>query len=397
MSSSKRTNGLLEKLAPNATVQDDTAARMRAGQNTSLICIGCNIILAISKGIVGFAVGSVSIIADAANNLSDASSNIVSLLGFKLASRPADPGHPYGHGRYEYLAGLVVAVLVTAVGIELVRDSASKLISPESTDFSPAVVWVLSISMVVKLWMMWLNHSVGQAISSETLEATAIDSRNDVITTGAVLLAAILSYLLGLDLDGWAGLVVGAFIFVSGLKLVRDTIDPLLGSAPKPEEVNHIQQKILSYPGVLGTHDLMIHDYGPGRQFASAHVEMAAETDPLKSHDLLDNIEQDFKHDDHLIMTLHYDPIVTNDPKVHTLRSQITEMVKTIDSRITIHDLRIVPGPTHTNVIFDCVRPADLPLSEQELRKQVSHLVTERFPECICVITIDSSYVSSKQ
>jgi divalent metal cation (Fe/Co/Zn/Cd) transporter len=251
--------------------------------------------------------------------------------------------------------------------------------------------------MLVKLWMMQFNRSMGFAISSETLEATAIDSRNDVITTGAVLASALLSQLTGFDFDAWMGLAVGVFILISGLKLVRDTIDPLLGSAPKPEEVRYIQKKILSYPGVLGTHDLMIHDYGPGRQFASAHVEMAAETNPLKSHDLLDNIEQDFKRDDHLIMTLHYDPIVTNDPKVHTLRNQISEMVKTIDPRITIHDLRIVPGPTHTNVIFDCVRPTDLPFSEDELRKQVSELVVKRFPKCVCVITIDSSYISSKQ
>ncbi len=396
MSSSKE-SWIIGRFASKEAKEGDPSARMRAGQAASLIGIACNLVLAAAKGLVGFSIGSVSIVADAANNLSDASSNVVSLLGFKLASKPADLEHPYGHGRYEYLAALIVAALVSAVGIELLRESAAKIISPTPTEFAVELIWVLVISMLVKLWMMQFNRSMGFAISSETLEATAIDSRNDVITTGAVLASALLSQLTGFDFDAWMGLAVGVFILISGLKLVRDTIDPLLGSAPKPEEVSYIQKKILSYPGVLGTHDLMIHDYGPGRQFASAHVEMAAETNPLKSHDLLDNIEQDFKRDDHLIMTLHYDPIVTNDPKVHTLRNQISEMVKTIDPRITIHDLRIVPGPTHTNVIFDCVRPTDLPFSEDELRKQVSELVVKRFPKCVCVITIDSSYISSKQ
>ena len=375
----------------------DAQARARLGQRAGLVGIGCNIALAAAKAAVGWAAGSIAITADAVNNLSDASSNIVSMLGFKLASRPADPGHPYGHGRYEYLAGLVVAVLVAAVGIELVRDSLGKIMRPTPTEFGAVTAAVLLASMAVKLWMMRYNRRMGRAIGSETLEATAIDSRNDVIATGAVLAASALSAATGIALDGWAGLAVGVFIILSSFDLVRDTLDPLLGSAPDPQMVEHIRRKILSYPGVLGTHDLMIHDYGPGRQFASAHVEMAAETDPLESHDLLDNIEQDFKEQDGLIMTLHYDPIVTNDPEVHDLRHRIAELAQTIDPRITIHDLRIVPGPTHTNVIFDIVRPTDLPLTEDELRARAGDLVRGIMPEAVCKITVDSSYVSPRQ
>lgn len=376
---------------------DDPAVRMRYGQFAGIVGIICNVMLCLGKGAIGLVSGSVSIVADAVNNLSDAASNIVSLLGFKLASRPADPEHPYGHGRYEYLAGLVVAALVLAIGINLVWSSVQKIIAPSPTEFSGALVAVLVLSIAVKLWMAAFNRSIGRRINSDTLEATAVDSRNDVISTAAVLACACISRATGVDLDGWAGLAVGAFICWSGVGLLRDTVSPLLGQAPSPELVEHIHDKILSYPGVLGTHDLMVHDYGPGRQFASAHVEMAAEADPLESHDLIDNIEQDFKMEDGLIVTLHYDPIVTDDPEVRDMRHWISHAVEEIDPRITVHDLRCVPGPTHTNVIFDCVRPAGSALSADELRERVARLVQGHYPRTIAKITVDESYVSSQQ
>lgn len=376
---------------------DDPAVRMRYGQFAGIVGIICNVMLCLGKGAIGLVSGSVSIVADAVNNLSDAASNIVSLLGFKLASRPADPEHPYGHGRYEYLAGLVVAALVLAIGINLAWSSVQKIIAPSPTEFSGALVAVLALSIAVKLWMAAFNRSIGRRINSDTLEATAVDSRNDVISTAAVLACACISRATGVDLDGWAGLAVGAFICWSGVGLLRDTVSPLLGQAPSPELVEHIHDKILSYPGVLGTHDLMVHDYGPGRQFASAHVEMAAEADPLESHDLIDNIEQDFKMEDGLIVTLHYDPIVTDDPEVRDMRHWISHAVEEIDPRITVHDLRCVPGPTHTNVIFDCVRPAGSALSTDELRERVARLVQGHYPRTIAKITVDESYVSSQQ
>ncbi|MBM6683340.1 cation diffusion facilitator family transporter [Collinsella intestinalis] len=391
------TEWLIQHFVRDAQNTDNPTVRTRYGQFAGVVCIICNLVLCLSKGAIGLLSGSVSIVADAVNNLSDASSNIISLLGFKLASKPADPGHPYGHGRYEYLAGLIVAALVLAIGIELVKSSVEKILVPTPVEFSAALVVVLLLSICVKLWMAVFNRTVGRRIGSETLEATAVDSRNDVISTAAVLISAIVAQLTGLNLDGWVGAAVGFFILWSGFGLVREAVSPLLGEAPSSELVEHIRSKIMSYPGVLGTHDLMVHDYGPGRQFASAHVEMAAEADPMQSHDLIDNIEQDFKTEDHLIVTLHYDPIVTDDPEVADMRNWINQAVKIIDPRISIHDLRTVPGPTHTNVIFDCVRPTDLELDEAALARRIDQIVRDHYPNTRCVITVDESYVSSEQ
>lgn len=369
--------------------------RARVGTLTGMVCILANVALCAAKGAIGVVSGSVSIVADAMNNLSDASSNIVSVLGFKLASKPADPEHPYGHGRYEYLSGLVVAALVLLIGVELVKSSAERIIHPEPVEFSLALVAVLVLSMVVKLWMAALNQKLGDRIESETLHATAQDSKNDVLATGAVLICAIVSQVTHVNLDAWVGLAVGAYIGWSGFDLIRDTVSPLLGQAPDPKLVKHIRDKIMSYPGVLGVHDLIVHDYGPGRKFASAHAEMAAEADPLESHDTLDNIEQAFRKDDGMIVTLHYDPIVTDDPKVADMRLRINAMAKQIDGRISIHDLRCVPGPTHTNVIFDCVRPSDLTMGADDLRRTLAQQVESEYPKSIAKITVDEDYVGA--
>lgn len=385
---------LVHRFIENADDTANPAVRNAYGTLASTVGIVCNVLLCVGKGAIGLFAGSVSIVADAVNNLSDGASNVVSLLGFHMAGRPADREHPYGHGRYEYLAGMVVAVLVLVIGVELVRSSVEKLIDPSPTEFSPAVAIVLVASMLVKAWMMLFNRTLGRRIGSVTLEATAMDSRNDVITTGAVLAAAVVSALTGVDLDGWAGLAVGCFILWSGFGLMRETIDPLLGRTPSDELVRHIHDTIMGYPGVLGTHDLMVHDYGPGRQFASAHVEMAAEASPLDSHDTLDNIEREFLERDGMHVVLHYDPIVTDDPQVCDLRNWIAQQVKVIDPELTIHDLRCVPGPTHTNVIFDCVRPHGLAMSDDELRGTISGLVKSRHPGYDCVITVDRSYIS---
>lgn len=371
--------------------------RTRVGSLAGLVCIVLNIILCAAKAAIGVASGSVSIVADALNNLSDASSNIVSVLGFKLASKPADPEHPYGHGRYEYLSGLVVAVLVLLIGVELVKSSFEKLLAPEPIEFSWALVLVLALSILVKLWMAGFNRSLGDRIGSETLIATAQDSKNDVIATAAVLASALIARYVGIELDAWVGLAVGAYIGWSGIELIKDTVDPLLGSAPDPKLVEHIRSKIMSYPDVLGTHDLMVHDYGPGRQFASAHVEMPAEDSPIASHDTLDNIEQAFKDDDGLIVTLHYDPIVTDDPAVVDMRNRIDAMAKEIDPRISIHDLRTVPGPTHTNVIFDCLRPEECELSARQLKDELGGRVEREYPKAVAKITVDEDYVSAAQ
>lgn len=391
------TDWLAKLFIKDYTRVGDTAVRLAYGQMAGIVCIVCNVVLCVAKALVGLAAGSVAIVADAINNLSDASSNVVSLCGFKLASRPADPGHPYGHGRYEYLAGLVVSVLVSAVGIELIRTGIERILNPQPVAMSIPLAVVLLLSVLVKLWMVAFNHTIGARIESDTLEATAVDSRNDVLTTLAVLACTAISAWTGVNLDGWASALIGVFVLVSGLQLIRDTLNPLLGSAPNEELVEHIREKIMSYPGVLGTHDLMIHDYGPGRKFASVHVEMAAEADPLESHDLIDNIEQDFLANEGLVMTIHYDPIVTDDPELKDLRNWIESKAEIIAQGVSVHDVRRVPGPTHTNVIFDMVRPADCELGAAELKAAMAALIHEHYPEAVCKITVDESYVSARQ
>lgn len=370
------------------------AVRAAYGKVSSIVGILCNAALFIGKILAGTLASSVSITADAVNNLSDASSSLISLLGFKLASRPADEEHPYGHGRYEYLSGLMVAVLIMVIGVELLKSSVGKIIHPEPVIFSWVGIGVLVFSILLKLWMAVFNTKTGKAINSKTLIATAVDSRNDVITTSAVLIAALISHFTNVELDGWMGIAVAAFILYSGFGLVKDTLDPMLGRAPEQEMVNTIRKKILSYPGVLGTHDLMVHDYGPGRQFASVHVEMAAEADVIASHDVLDNIERDFLENDGLHMIVHFDPISTKDNAINELRIWIADAIKAIDSRLTIHDLRVVRGTTHTNVIFDCVMPHDMDITEKELKQKISAIVAERYPSYYCVITVDRSYAA---
>lgn len=338
--------------------------------------------------------GSVAISADAVNNLSDASSNIISLLGFKMGSKPADQGHPYGHARYEYLSGLFVSVLILVIGVELLRTSIQKVRNPEPVEFNLIMGIILATSILVKLWMAVFNRSIGRRISSETLIATAADSRNDVITTLAVLCASLISKYSNWNLDGWMGILVALFILYSGVGLVKDTLDPLLGKAPDPALVERIQKKIMSYEGVLGTHDLMIHDYGPGRLFASVHVEMAAEEDPLKSHDIIDTIERDFLEQDNLNMIIHYDPIVTKDEQVGNLRKWLSSHVQKIDERLTIHDLRIIPGQMQTKMIFDCVVPHEFYMSDEELIQQIQAMVSEEYPGYHCMITIDKDFAA---
>lgn len=376
----------------------DPAVRTAYGNLASIVGMACNILLCLGKLTAGTLFGSIAIMADALNNLSDASSNIVSLIGFRLASKAPDAEHPYGHARYEYLAGLVVSVTILAIGLSLGKESIGKVLHPTPVAFSWLSVAVLAASILVKLWMSGFNRKVGQLIGSETLLATAADSRNDVLTTSAVLLATVLCSLTGWDiLDGLMGVAVAAFILWSGWGLVMDTLSPLLGETPSPELVEHIEQIVMSYPGVLGVHDLMVHDYGPGHQFASLHVEFPAETDPLSAHDVIDNIERDFLKKDNLQVTIHYDPIVTSDAQVGVLRSRLMEKVRRIDPQLSIHDLRIVPGETHTNVLFDLVFPAGYTGDQNAVLAEMCSFVTEQDPKYSCIIKLEQSYASAVQ
>ena len=367
--------------------------RSAYGKAASFTGIACNALLFAGKLLAGILSGSVAITADAVNNLSDASSSIVSLLGFKLADKPADEDHPYGHGRFEYLSGLVVAAMILLIGVELLKSSVKKILAPSPVEMSAVAVGVLIASIAVKLWLSRFNRQIGQMIDSGTLIATADDSRNDVVATGAVLLAMVIGHFTGLNLDGWMGAAVAVFILISGIGLVKDTIDPMLGSVPSPERVAAIGEKLMSYPGVLGIHDLMVHDYGPGRQFASVHLEMDAKEDPLVSHDLIDNIERDFLTEQKLHLVIHYDPVTVDDPRVGVMRAVISEIAADIHPDMTIHDLRIVPGNSHVNVVFDCVVPYHLEMSRKEIRERIIREVRAQYPNYYCVITLENSYV----
>ena len=374
----------------------DAAVRTAYGNLASLVGMACNILLCIGKLLAGTLFGSIAIMADALNNLSDASSNVVSLIGFRLAAKAPDAEHPYGHARYEYLAGLVVSVTILAIGLSLLKESALKVLHPTPVVFSWLSIGVLAASIFVKLWLSGFNRAVGKKINSETLMATAADSRNDVLTTGAVLLSTILCSLTGYGIiDGMMGVGVAAFILWSGWGLVMDTLSPLLGESPSPELVEHIERTVMSYPGVLGVHDLMVHDYGPGHQFASLHVEFPAETDPLTAHDVIDNIENDFLKKDRLQVTIHYDPIVTADASVGVLRARLKEHARQLDPRLSIHDLRIVPGDSHTNVLFDLVFPAGYTGDIDQMLAKMCQFVKEQDPKYCCVVKVEQSYASA--
>ena len=371
----------------------NSVVRNNYGKFSSIVSIIFNIVLFAFKLIAGVISGSVGIMADAFNNLSDASSSIISFVGFFLSSKPADSEHPYGHGRYEYLSALMVAVLVCAIGIELFTTSLDKIFNPTEVKFS-LISWVVLIgSILVKLYMMFFNRKIGKLISSQTLIATSNDSRNDVITTSAVLVSSFIGSITNIQIDGYVGSAVAVFIVVSGLLLVKDTLNPILGSSPTPELVKSIHEKIMSYENIEGTHDLMVHDYGPGKIFASAHVEMNAEIDTIISHDIIDNIENSFKEELGIEIILHYDPIYTDDEKISDLRKFLKDIVTEIDPSFSVHDVRFVEGVTHSNVIFDCVIPPENACKSNDIKRQIIDQVQKVHPDYNCVITIDRSYV----
>lgn len=362
------TEFLLRLFVPDSSDASDAGVRTRVGTLSGVVGIICNALLCALKLLAGTLSGSVSITADAMNNLSDASSSIVTLLGFRLSEKPADEEHPYGHARYEYLSGLAVAAMILVIGFELAKTSVQKILAPSPVAFSPIAVLVLAASIAVKLWLCLFNTKLGSRIGSATLAATAADSRNDCISTGAVLIATVFEHFTHLCIDGYVGLAVAVFILVSGWNLAKDTISPLLGEAADPELREKIVDHIRANPNVLGFHDLMVHDYGPGQRFASIHVEMDKNEDPLFCHELIDDMERECleKHGVHLV--IHYDPVVVGDPELDRMRALVSGILQVKDPRLSIHDFRMVPGNGHTNLIFDVALPADLRGEEDAIR-----------------------------
>ncbi len=366
------------------------AVRTAVGKLSGVVGIVCNLLLFALKIAVGTISGSVSITADAMNNLSDATSAIVTLVGFKLAEKPADEDHPYGHARYEYLSGLAVAALIIVIGFELAKTSVEKIISPQAVAFSLPMAAVLLGSVAVKLWMSLFNRHLGKHIRSQTLLATSADSRNDAIATTAVLAAALIELFTSWRVDGFMGLAVALFILYSGAMLAKDTISPLLGETASPELRELIVGVISAEEKVLGYHDLMVHDYGPGQRFASLHVEMDQKEDPLDCHERIDNLERICLHRHNIHLVIHYDPVVIGDPEMDRLQEVVRQILQQIDGRITIHDFRMVRGTGHTNLIFDAALPAQLMEQRSAIKKQLDAALAQREPgKLYTVVTFD--------
>ena len=382
---------LLKIFVKNHNNGADPAVRAKVGKLSGIVGIIANAILCAGKLFIGTISGSVSITADAMNNLSDAASSIVTLIGFKLAERPADEDHPYGHARYEYLSGLAVAAMVLVIGFELAKTSLDKILHPTSVAFSVPLVIVLVGSVLVKLWLSLFNTSLGKHIDSSALLATAADSRNDVISTLAVLAAALVEKWSGYRVDGYMGMAVAVFIFYSAIGLAKETNSPLLGESASPELAKLIAEMLEKEPRVLGFHDLMGHDYGPGQRFGSLHVEMDQAEDPLSCHEQIDELERLCleKHNIHLV--IHYDPVVVGDPEQDSLRATIFDTLQAIDPRLNLHDFRLVRGAGHTNLIFDIALPADMIGAEKRIGKAIDAALEARGDDMkyYTVITFD--------
>ena len=358
--------------------KDKPRVRSSIGKLSGAVGIGCNLVLFALKLLVGTISGSVSITADAMNNLSDATSAIVTLVGFKLAEKPADDDHPYGHARYEYLSGLAVAAMIIVIGFELAKTSVEKIFQPAAVEFTLPVAVVLLGSILVKLWLSLFNSSLGKYIDSSALLATAADSRNDVLATAAVLAAALIEWLTNWRIDGFMGLGVALFILYSGATLAKETISPLLGETASPQLRELIVGIVNSEPKVLGYHDLMVHDYGPGQRFASMHVEMDQKEDPLLCHELIDNLERRCLQEHNVHLVIHYDPVVTGDEEMDRLKAVVEQVLREMDSQISIHDFRMVRGTGHTNLIFDIALPAQWMPKQKQVKQALDAALAER-------------------
>ncbi len=384
------TSLLLRIFVKKSKYSTENAYRAAVGMLSGIVGLILNVLLCAGKLVMGTFSGSVAITADALNNLSDASSSLVTLVGFKIAGKPADRDHPYGHARFEYLSGLAVAAMIVVIGVELARSSFDKILHPTAVYFSLATGLVLVFSILAKLWMSVFNTKLSKQIASSALSATAADSRNDCISTGAVLLAGLLQRFLGWQVDGYMGLAVALFILWSGAMLAKQTISPLLGEAASPELRRLIVDYISENPKVLGYHDLMVHDYGPGQRFATLHVEMDQRADPLECHELIDDMERECMQSHNIHLVIHYDPVVVDDPEQDRLYEEALAVLREIDCRMSIHDFRMVKGKGHTNLIFDIALPLELTGKEQQIHSTLeAALSAQEGMDIYTVLTFD--------
>jgi len=373
----------------------DPKVREKYGKLAGVVGIITNLILCVSKIVIGLLVNSIAIIADGVNNLTDTASSVITLIGFKLASKPGDVEHPYGHARFEYLTGMVISLIIIALSIKLLTTSFNKVLHPDPLEFSLITVLILVLAIGVKIWQARFNIRTGEEIKSSTIKATGMDSRNDVISTSAVLLSVLVGKFTGLQLDGYMGCLVALFILYSGIQLIRETASPLLGKAPDPELVREIEERICSEQGVLGIHDLVVHDYGPGRIFASVHVEVDAYGDLIQSHDMIDNIERIISEDLKIHLVVHMDPLETQDPLTIELNEKISNLLSNLDGVVGFHDLRVVAGYTHSNVVFDIVISPECKLTECSIKSYVEEQLQLLDRMYYVVINFDKSYVQN--
>ncbi len=367
--------------------------RRAYGVLTGAVGIILNVILFAGKYLAGFLSGSVSVMADAFNNLSDAGSSFITLLGFHLAGKKPDPEHPFGHGRIEYISGLIVSMLIIVMGVELLKTSVQKIMNPQQMEISLITVLVLLASIVVKVYMSLYNRSYGKKLDSSAMKATATDSLSDCITTTVVLLSMLVYQFLHVNLDGWSGLVVAFFILIAGISSARDTLSPLLGEAPDEEFVKEVEQMVMNHPDVVGVHDMVVHNYGPGRVMISLHAEVPGNQDIYSLHDEIDLIERELKQKFQCEAVIHMDPIATDDERVMGLRKEVEVLVKEYDMELTIHDFRMVEGPTHTNLIFDVVVPQGYKKTDEEISSEIARRITEKWHNYFAVIKMEKRYI----
>lgn len=379
------------KNVENAKVRNDY------GVLSSLVGIACNVILCTTKIFIGLIINSISVMADGFNNLSDAASSVVSLVGVKLAGRPADKEHPFGHGRFEYIAALVVAFLILQVGFSLLQSSFQKVLHPEQLSFNPVLVGILCLSIFIKLWMMLFNRKLGKRINSTIMLATSFDSRNDVVVTTGTIISAVIAGLTGLKIDGYMGVLVSIFVMFSGVKIAKDTLEPLIGQAVDRGIFNKLTEMVLSYEGIVGTHDLIIHNYGPTHRMATIHVEVPNSMGFEKAHETIDQIERDVLEKLDIFLVIHMDPIEVDDKTVLEKKEMVLEVIGKLEERATVHDFRVVNGEHHINLIFDLVLPYSYKKSEeQRLLSNIEEEVRKRDARLQCVITMENSFIAEE-
>lgn len=385
---------LIRKFITGNQNPEDPSVRKDYGVFSGIVGLTVNIILSLSKIIAGTVFNSISVTADGINNLSDAGSSIVILIGFKMSGKPADRDHPFGHARIEYLTGLILGIAIFFVGLEIIRSSVNKIIYPRPANYSTIILIILGVSIAAKLWLSRFYARIAEMVSSSTIKAASVDSTNDVLATSAVLAGALISKFAGYEIDGWMGIGVAIFILYSGVQILKSILGPILGEMPDPQFVDRIEKKILSYDAILNIHDLVIHNYGPEVYFATVHAEVDANECFIKSHGIIDCIERDCARDLNINLVIHMDPIITDDEEVNALRQKTEDIVKLIDPRFSLHDFRIVKSETHTNLIFDVVVPAEFDLSATKLIHKIEAAIKAEDPNYYPVITIDKNYLS---